>query len=63
MVLRQALMTWAFQVDSHNFKYMWILVLVASLMQLIPLLFLWLIPPGGTNDLETKKPQAEAKQD
>lgn len=59
-----ALLTWAFGVDAHNFEYMWQLVLLVSLMQLIPLAFLWLLPPGGTGNIaKPGEDKAEGKDE
>jgi len=58
-----ALLTLAFGVDAHNFTYMWQLVLLVSLMQLIPLGFMWLLPPGGTSDIEANDKRSEGKDD
>ena len=51
-------MTLLFGVDSHNFRLMWVLALVVSLLQLYPLFFLWLLPKGNTTDLDVSDTSA-----
>eukprot|EP00658_Telonema_sp_P-2_P040898 TRINITY_DN29249_c0_g1_i1.p1 TRINITY_DN29249_c0_g1~~TRINITY_DN29249_c0_g1_i1.p1 ORF type:complete len:484 (+),score=114.78 TRINITY_DN29249_c0_g1_i1:194-1645(+) len=62
-----ALLTYLFGVEAHNFTYMWQLVLLASLMQLIPLAFLWLLPQGSASNIERPDDEyddeSESKQD
>lgn len=52
------LLVYLFGITSHEFELLWLLVLLTSLCQLYPMLFLWMIPPGTAGSI--KKPDASA---